>query len=443
MGFWERQERARRAGSRGLSVEELADEVSAAASRIPRGEGWALRAATALVSRAAAVPSSVRAPVAVAANSALVGAVGELWRFGWQPVDLWQVMRRRMDDRAAEFVVGAIAEEAARHAGASLHPRWRAQCVELGASAWWPADRCYVAAYAEREGLDAVTLLARVLEVLAHLRALPPQPVLLPPPGSPELAGAGPSAGVGSGGAGSEVDPKVLAKVRALLAKAESTSFPDEADAFFAKAQELMSRYSLERAVVEALADDGQAAGIGTVIRTAGRRIWLDNPYLSAKSMLVGVVAEANRCRAVFAAGLGVVTVIGEETDTDIVEVLTTSLLVQAGRAMLAAGGQADRRGQSRTRSFRQAFLVSYAQRIGERLAEAAAGVVEAVGEEVGGGRLLPVLAARERAVAERVEELFPRLTSRRVSVSNSAGWTAGRAAADLAVLDVRRAVRG
>ena len=60
-----------------------------------------------------------------------------------------------------------------------------------------------------------------------------------------------------------------------------------------------------------------------------------------------------------------------------------------------------------------------------------------------GDGRLLPVLVARERAVQERVSELFPLLVSRRVSVSNNAGWTAGRAAADLAVLDVRRAVRG
>jgi hypothetical protein len=437
VGFWERQERARRSSR--LGVDELANEVFHAGALHLEGEGWALRVAGRLVARAGGVPATVHQ----AANAALTGSLERMWRVGWQPVDLWQVFRRRMDENAAEFVVGAIAEESVRYAEAAVHPRWRAQWGELGAIAWWPPGRCYVAAYAEQHGLDdAVILLARVLEVLAHLRALPPQPMLLPPPGSPDLAGSAGSSVPGSRGAeasSSEVDPKVLAKVRALLAKAESTSFPEEADAFFAKAQELMSRYSLERAVVEALAANGETAPI----RTAGRRIWLDNPYLNAKSMLVGVVAEANRCRAVFAADLGVVTVIGEETDTDIVEVLTTSLLVQAGRAMLAAGGRADRRGQSRTRSFRQAFLVSYAQRIGERLAEAAAGVTEAVGEEVGGGRLLPVLAARERAVAERVEELFPRLTTRRVSVSNSAGWTAGRAAADLAVLDVRRAVRG
>ncbi|MDT7667360.1 MAG: hypothetical protein QOC74_143, partial [Pseudonocardiales bacterium] len=230
---------------------------------------------------------------------------------------------------------------------------------------------------------------------------------------------------------------KVLAKVRALLAKAESTEFPEEADAFFAKAQELMSRYSLERAVVEAL----DSAGRGVPVRTGGRRIWLDSPYLGPKSMLVTVVASANRCQAVFAQALGFVTVIGEETDTEIVEVLTTSLLVQAGRAMLATGSQVDRRGQSRTKSFRQSFLISYAQRIGERLLEATERAEAEVTESVGDGRLLPVLAAREEAVQQRVAELFPHLVSRRVSASNPAGWTAGRAAADLAVLDVHRAV--
>lgn len=30
-----------------------------------------------------------------------------------------------------------------------------------------------------------------------------------------------------------------------------------------------------------------------------GRRLWLDNPYLAAKSLLVSEVAAANRSRAV------------------------------------------------------------------------------------------------------------------------------------------------
>jgi hypothetical protein len=144
----------------------------------------------------------------------------------------------------------------------------------------------------------------------------------------------------------------------------------------------------------------------------------------------------------VFHSGLGCVTVLGDEVDLELVEVLGTSLLVHASGAMVAAGRQADWSGQSRTKSFRQSFLVSYATRIGERLTTAATATSEAMAGELGDGRLLPVLAARTEEVERLYESLFPALTTRRVSVSNSAGWGAGRVAADLADLDVRRAVR-
>ena len=43
------------------------------------------------------------------------------------------------------------------------------------------------------------------------------------------------------------MDEKKLSRVRALLAKAESSSFPEEAEALSAKAQELMTRHALDR----------------------------------------------------------------------------------------------------------------------------------------------------------------------------------------------------
>jgi hypothetical protein len=50
-------------------------------------------------------------------------------------------------------------------------------------------------------------------------------------------------------------------------------------------------------------------------------------------------------------------------------------------------------------------------------------------------------LAARERVVDELFESMFPQSVSRSFSVGSAAGWHAGRAAADLAILDTRRAV--
>ena len=238
-----------------------------------------------------------------------------------------------------------------------------------------------------------------------------------------------------------EAEQKALARVRALLAKAESTEFPDEAEALSAKAQELMSRYALHQAVLEH--DDGRAPV------ASGRRIWLDAPYTDAKALLVQEVAEANRVRMVWAGQLGFATVVGLAADLDAVELLTTSLLVQASRAMLAAGRHTTRTGTSRTKSFRQSFLIAYATRVGERLADASSTAVAEVGAELGQetqqaeSRLLPVLAARSHATDELTEQLFPSVTRRGLGVSNHAGWTAGRAAAGLAQFGVRGSIGG
>jgi hypothetical protein len=272
------------------------------------------------------------------------------------------------------------------------------------------------------------------IEALSLLMTLPTLPRILPLPGT----------AVAGGGHRRNADPNVLARVRALLAKEESTEFPEEAEALSAKAQELMSRYALERALVDAEAGDAEPI--------TARRLWLDAPYVGAKSLLVDAVASANRCRTVLAEKLGFVTVLGDDVDLDAVETLTTSLLVQATRAMISAGRQTTRHGVSRTRSYRQSFLVAYATRIRERLqaatteamSETEAAMARQHPDADGSGasassRLLPVLAARERAVDDLCDELFPKLVTRRTSVSNAAGYHAGRAAADLAVLDAGR----
>ena len=49
---------------------------------------------------------------------------------------------------------------------------------------------------------------------------------------------------------GGDVDAGVLAKVRALLAKAESTTFEAEAEALTAKAHQLMVRHTIDEALV-------------------------------------------------------------------------------------------------------------------------------------------------------------------------------------------------
>jgi hypothetical protein len=348
-----------------------------------------------------------------AADRALLGAVDRLWARGWTPRDVVEVLRRRLGAGVVEPLGDVLAADARRRPAT-----WSLAGVD--ATVWWDVGRPLVAQWRSARGLPDPEPLAWVVRIVGEAHRLPALPAVGPADTAAADAGA---------------DPRVLARVRGLLAKAESTSFPEEAEALSAKAQELMARHALERAMVD------PAPGGGSAATAVARRLWLDAPYTSAKSSLVHQVAAANRCRAVSLAALDLVTVIGWPTDLDTVELLVTSLLVQAGRAMAARGSRGSRGGGSRTRSFRHAFLLSYATRIGERLREADATAREEAVRSAGGAgdALLPVLAARGEAVERTTAALFPRITTKRFSVGNSAGWQAGREAADAASLRLGR----
>lgn len=223
----------------------------------------------------------------------------------------------------------------------------------------------------------------------------------------------------------------VLHKVRSLLAKAESTTFPDEADALTAKAQELMDRHAIDRAMLA-------ASSPGVTSTPDGRDLTIEAPYAREKFQLLSEVARANRCRAVFSSYSGIATVVGFAEDQETVEMLYTSLLVQATTAMLARGGQA----ATRTRRFRQSFLIAFAARISERLQQADHAVVAEADRDHGGG-VLPVLASRVAAVEAHVEELFPNLRRRQVVVRDAVGWHEGTRAADRAQLGKDPSLRG
>lgn len=358
----------------------------------------------------------------VAADLAMNEAVRAAYEHGWSPSDLHEVARRKLPAAEVGYLDEAIVRESGRYAVATLHPKWYAEIVVLSATVDVDGQTPQMWRWAASNAVDRRMALAVVLRLLNLLGGLPVLEAILPLPGAHRHT---PTAVNG-------VDEKALGKVRALLAKAEATEFPDEAEALSAKAQDLMSRYSLQ----EALAHHDR----GQVPVAVARRIWIENPYAAAKAALVHAVSQANRCRAVWAERPGFVTVVGRETDLALVELLTTSLLVQANRAMLAAGRRQSANGHSRTRSFRQSFLVAYAQRIGERLDSASASVTAEVKDD---NRLLPVLGANSRAADELTDRLFPSTTPRSIAVSDAAGWGAGRAAADMAVLDARDAIAG
>jgi hypothetical protein len=352
--------------------------------------------------------------------------LGSLWRGGWQPADVVRAVRKQLKARHGRLTVDLIAAEARQYALRGLDHRWAAQLNELDAHVWWGSDEEWLAGVTAREKTDHLDVASCLMELLRLLSWLPALEVLCPPPNVSATATAARPA--------SPKAARMLGRIRALLTKAESTEFPEEAEALTAKAQQLMAEHSISDALL--------AARGGRRDIPSGIRVGVDNPYEQPKAVLLEVVARANRCRSVWSKNLGFATVIGFEADLDAVELLYISLLVQATVALTAEGGRRHVGGGSRTRSFRQSFLISYATRIGERLAEATSQATDAAvtssdtPARVGAGApgVLPVLAARHQAVEEETERIFPELSySRSSGVSDWEGWTSGRAAADRA----------
>jgi hypothetical protein len=378
----------------------------------------------------ARLDAAERHAVAEAISEWMVDEIGALAERGWQPVDLKEIVGRKLSAEHAALVVTATVAYTATDEVAGLEgPQWSQQLRDLGVEHPGAADAgrvpTWVAAFAESFATAESAAWALAIETLRLLVRLPAITELESPPGSFVAGRAHPDHG--SIGSDSRVDRKVLDKVRALLAKAESTTFPEEADTLTAKAQELMARYSIDCALLSAR-DQGDAG------EPSVRRVWIDSPYAEEKSGLLHAIAIANRCRAVYTVGFGFTTVFGYPADLDVVEILFASLLVQASTQIAAAGTQRDHRGRSRTRSFRASFWTAFGLRIGERLAEASREAVDHAAAEYG-GTLLPVLVSREDRVEATAQAAFPNVQLRSARVSNHAGWVAGRIAADQAHL--------
>ena len=361
-------------------------------------------------------------------STELARVLAALYEAGFQPLDVAHVVRQQATARVARLLHCLLAVEAHTTGAAERAPtEWVDQLVSLNRDELSPAPGSaitdVVTGWRHRDDLVLAEALYDALKLLGIMQQLPRLTPIGPRPSQWATYRRLPTS-VRTTAA----DPKMLARIRALLAKAEGTTFEAEAEAFTAKAQDLMTRHAIDSTVLLAAGEHDLRSDV------IARRVHIDNPYAAEKVDLLAVVCGPNGVRTVWHQGLGFATVVGLPVDLDVAELLFTSLLVQVNRAMTVATASA----HSRSRGFRRAFMLAYAHRIGERLAEAAAHANEDATQQYGTA-LVPILEARDLAVDAEFTRLFPATRTSRSRRVDAQGWAAGRAAADNAVLDEGR----
>lgn len=153
-------------------------------------------------------------------------------------------------------------------------------------------------------------------------------------------------------------------KIRAILRKAESSTFEAEANTFFAKAQELMLRYRI---------DEEELWRRDPHKRTTIEQVYIAISDKDAGSMfrrlILRTVAELSSCRMYYKSNQGTSVVVGFSNDLIWVEMLFSSIIVQANFKMAHAQAMAqanDPRLNSRT--FRNNFWEGFQESICFRL---------------------------------------------------------------------------
>ena len=220
-----------------------------------------------------------------------------------------------------------------------------------------------------------------------------------------------------------------LDTVRKLLAKAERAATEAEAEIYTAKAVELMARHGIDEALLAA--ELGPGGRRRDEIATC--RIPVADPYSAGKARLLAWTASALRCRAVLhergGGRVAAVTVLGFASDRARVELLYTSLLLQAsGHLAVLRPAWA---GES-VAAYRRSWLHGFAVRVHQRLVEAEAAAAESA---TNGARSSPsdagpsvalVLADRTERVDQAYAEVFPQVGQARHTRLTGSGYAEG-----------------
>lgn len=234
-------------------------------------------------------------------------------------------------------------------------------------------------------------------------------------------------------------EDKILDKVRALLAKAESSKFEAEADAFRAKAIELMAKYEIDEAAISM----NSASGPRPIVMVSR---YAEEPYATAKLNLWFEVSMAFGIRTIAVKndrgkrGFKCYEQFGTQQAHDLTEFLVTSLLLQGSNGLSDIKASVGPRScyEPSTRAMRLGYLQGFFDRTSSRVREAHRTAVATAANFVPGSGLVLVNDAKrtDDFIAEKYGRL--RSGSSRATYRNG-GYAAGRAAGNNADIGLAR----
>ena len=200
-------------------------------------------------------------------------------------------------------------------------------------------------------------------------------------------------------------------KINALLTKAESTEFPEEAEALTAKAMTLMTTYAISEALLEEAKDDDDPRE-----KIETRIVVVPQPYSMERLVILQQVAQAMGGYVYFFPqardGHKVATnskdhttkagLIGYPSDLDRIGVMFKSLIKQEQMARKYAINHADiAGGMGRKKVWNKSFIKSFGYRVGKRLHEI---LQQGIDTHVEGSSVALVFQGRADALAADVK---------------------------------------